>query len=69
MILMTLNYRGLANPSKKLALKRLVEEINPSIILLQEIMTKGEKTIHELSKILGRWDFSFIDVIGRLGEI
>jgi hypothetical protein len=55
----------LANPSKKLAIKRLIESLKPSIILLQEIMIEGEKTIQELSKFLSGWDFNFIDAIGR----
>jgi hypothetical protein len=28
-------------------------------------MTNGEKIIHDLSKLLGSWEFSFIDAIGR----
>jgi hypothetical protein len=50
----------------KLALKRLVEEKEPYVtIFLQEITIDGIKIIHELSKILGNWDFSDIDSIGR----
>jgi hypothetical protein len=43
MIFLTLNCRGMDNPSKKLVVKRLVDNIKPSIILLQETMTDGEK--------------------------
>jgi hypothetical protein len=60
MILLTLNCRGLANSSKKLALKRLIEVHNPSIIFLQEIMTDGEKVINDLTRILKGWDFSLL---------
>jgi hypothetical protein len=43
----------LANPSKKLAIKRLIETIKPSIILLQEIMTDGEKITSGTLKNVG----------------
>jgi hypothetical protein len=51
-----------------LALKRLIETKNPFFILLQEIMTNGEKITQELIKLLGCWDFIFIDAIGRSRE-
>jgi hypothetical protein len=50
---------------KKIGLKRLIETIKPSIILLQEIMTNGEKITQELSKMFCGWEFNFIDDIGR----
>jgi hypothetical protein len=65
MIFLTLNCRGLANPSNKLAIKRLIETLKPSIILLQETMIDGEKVIQELSKFMIGWEFSYIDAIGR----
>jgi hypothetical protein len=43
----------------------LIDSLKPSIILLQEIMIEGEKTIQELSKVLSGWDFSFIDAPRR----
>jgi exonuclease III len=67
MIFLTLNCRGMDNPSKKLVVKRLVDNIKPSIIMLQETMTDGEKITQELSKLLRNWDFYFIDAIGRSG--
>jgi hypothetical protein len=42
---LTLNLKGLANLSKKFSPKRLIENINPSIILLQEIMSDGRKSL------------------------
>jgi hypothetical protein len=62
MIFLTLNCRGLDNPSKKLAIKRFIETLKPSIILLQETMTYGEKVIQELSTFMIGWEFSYIDV-------
>jgi hypothetical protein len=61
MIFLSLNYRGIANPSKKLALKRLIDSQNPSIIYLQELMIEGDKIIQDLSKLLKGLDFKFVD--------
>jgi len=48
---LTLKCQGLVNPSNNMALKRLVEEQNPFIIFLQEIVIGEEKILHECSKI------------------
>lgn len=64
MIFLTLNCQGLANPSKKLAIKRPIETLKPSIILLHETMTDGVKVIQELSKFMIEWEFSYFDAIG-----
>jgi hypothetical protein len=66
MIMMTLNCQGLASPSKKLALKRLIEAIKSLHHSLQELMVDMEKTTQELSKKFTNWEFSYIDAIGRL---
>jgi len=50
-----------------MALKRLFEVHNPSIIFLQEIMTNVEKVINGLSRILKSWYFFFIDALGIFG--
>jgi hypothetical protein len=65
MIILSFNCRGLANPSKKLAIKRLVDLHQPSVLLLQETMMEGEKTMLTLSFSLLGWDFSATDVIGH----
>jgi hypothetical protein len=52
MIILSLNRRGLANPSRKLAIKRLVDLHHPSVILLQETMQERDKAINSLSPIL-----------------
>jgi hypothetical protein len=52
---------------KKIAIKILIEVNNPYVIFLQELMTNRERVVHELSKILGSWEFSYIDAKGRLG--
>jgi exonuclease III len=45
MIILSLNCRGLANPSKKLVIKILVDTHNPSILFIQETMLEGDKAI------------------------
>ena len=42
MKILSLNRRGLESPSKKLALKRLVQLHNPHILLLQETVGQEE---------------------------
>jgi hypothetical protein len=46
MIVLSLKCIGLANSSRKLAIKRLVETHNLSILFLQETMMEGEKEIN-----------------------
>jgi hypothetical protein len=67
MVFLTLNCKGMVHPSIKLSLKRLVENIKPFIIMLQETMTDREKITHELSKLFSNRDLYVVDVIGRLG--
>jgi hypothetical protein len=64
---LTLNYQGLANPSKKSPLKRLIENIKPYIIPLQELISNSEKITRELSKMFSIWDLNFTEAnaIGR----
>jgi hypothetical protein len=67
MIFLILYGKELANPTKKLAIRRLIESLKPSIILLQETMTNGEEVIQELSKFRIGWEFNYIDAIERSG--
>lgn len=53
MISLTINYRGSNNPSKKLALKRLVNVHKPDVILLQETMTVGGQIVSDIERLLG----------------
>jgi hypothetical protein len=65
MIILSFNCRGLANPSKKLSIKRLVDLHQPYVLLLRETMMEGEKTMLTLFFSLLGWDFSATDVIGH----
>jgi len=50
---------------KKPGPKILAKDINPAIMLLQGIMTYGEKISQELSKIFSSWEFRYINAIMR----
>jgi hypothetical protein len=50
MILMSLNLRRMSNPSKKLALRRLVD---PDVVSLQETLGDGKNCVREFKIILG----------------
>ena len=63
------NYRGLASPSKKLSLKRLVDVLALDVLLLQETMGNSNAMVGALKSMLLDWDFAAIDTNGRLGGL
>ena len=67
MIILSFNCRGLASTPKKLALKDLVKENKPDILLLQETLGKGEDIIGCLHKLLPGWSFHAVDATGHSG--
>jgi hypothetical protein len=69
MIVLSLNCKGLSNPTKKLAIKRLVDLHQPSILLLQESMMEGKKSISLLSPLFPRWGFTSVDASGYAWEV
>ena len=69
MILMTLNYRGLASLPKKLAVKRLIDKQSLDIIYLQETMCEGCMMVKDLELILKGWQFVSVDARGIYGGL
>jgi hypothetical protein len=69
MIVLSLNCRGLGNPSIKLALHRLVQVHNPSILWIQETMSEGNKVVKSLSSLLLGWDFLATDALGKFSGL
>jgi hypothetical protein len=61
MITLSLDIRGLRGALKQLALKKMFDEYKPNIVLFQETMCLGSKTIEILSSILKNWKFYSID--------
>lgn len=59
--MLSLNYRGLANPSKKMVFKILIEVHHTRVIFLHEMMMEGEniksmlKNLHPPIGILSHW--------------
>eukprot|EP00253_Pinus_taeda_P029000 PITA_29000 len=65
MKILSFNYRGLASPEKKLALKHLLLSDLVDVILLQETLCKAEVVIPILSSWLSGWTFHALDVSRR----
>lgn len=63
------NCRDLAIPSKKLALKRLLDLEPCDIIFLQETLGMAEKITLVLHSLKPGWSFHALDVLGRSGGI
>ena len=69
MIVLSVNYRGLASLPKKLAVQRFVEERAPDVLFLQESMGRGEVIMEELDSILNGWVFVSVDFFGNSGGL
>ena len=69
MIMMTLNFRGLASLPKKLAVQRLIDEQFLDIIFLQETMCDGIILVGELELMLKDWKFVSVEAKGRSGGL
>ena len=69
MILLTLNVRGLASLSKKLAVKRFIDQHVVDVIFLQETMIEGYVLVQELEHMIHGWQFISVDAMGRSGGL
>jgi hypothetical protein len=65
MKIVSFNLRGLANPSKKSSLRRMVDNISPGVILLQETLGIREDVKFALESLLHGWVFVAVDSRGR----
>lgn len=66
---LSFNCRGLASPSKKLSLKRLLGSEPCDISFLQETLGRSELIVRTLLTIMPRWNFQALDDVGRSGGI
>lgn len=66
---LSFHYLGVASPSKKSALKRLVEANQPDIILLQETLGDATFVSRGLEAMFKWWNFIGVDVRGRSGRL
>ena len=69
MIVMTLNYQGLASLPKKLVVRRMVEDQLIDVLFLQEIMGDGLSLACELELLLSDWVFISLDAKGNSGGL
>lgn len=69
MKIISFNYRGIASPQKKLALKRLLSSDLVDIIFLQETLCSAEVLIPLLKSWMPSWTFHALDAYGRFGGI
>jgi endonuclease/exonuclease/phosphatase (EEP) superfamily protein YafD len=67
MRVLSFNCRGLANPSKKLSLRRLVELNSSEVILLQETLGDSATVVKALESLFPGWMFAAVDARGHLG--
>jgi exonuclease III len=64
---LSFNCRGVASPSKKYSMKRMVESIRPNLILFQETMGEDEEIVRLLESLFKQWIFLGVDVICPYG--
>ena len=61
-----MNIRGVGGAQKLLALRRVIENVRPDILLIQETMVSSEKAIEVFTKVVGSWFMSAVDATGLL---
>jgi exonuclease III len=69
MKLLSYNYWGLLNPSKKSTLKRLVNLHQLDAIFLQETLVDERTATQALLSLFPGWDFLGLDAHGRSGVL
>jgi exonuclease III len=69
MKILSFNCRGLASPTKKSSLKRLIAVHNPDVLFLQETMGLSEVVIRSLEALLLGWSFVVLDARGHSGGL
>jgi exonuclease III len=69
MKLLSFNYRGLASPSKRLALQRILELAQLDIVMLQETLRAEALIVMLLERLLKGWYFFGLDASGRAGGL
>jgi len=69
MKILSFNCRGLANPSKKSSLRRVIDLNCLDVILLQETLGLSDDVTKSLELLLPGWKFVAIDVNGRSGGL
>ena len=68
MLIVSFNSRGIGGP-KKNSLKRLFNNLKPSVIMIQETMLEGSKVETLIKEILKYWEVERLDAVGHLGGL
>jgi exonuclease III len=69
MKLISFNCRGVASPSKKISLHRLVESSQPDILMLQETLGDSNLVVPLLENLFKGWNFIGLDAKGCSGGL
>eukprot|EP00253_Pinus_taeda_P003525 PITA_03525 len=69
MICLSWNCRGLASKPKKLALKELVQQYNPDLLMLQETLGLSSEVVTSLCSLFPGWQFQALDSFGHSGGV
>ena len=69
MMIISFNTRGLGRPQKKTSLKRLCNNLKPSVIMLQETMFEGSKAESIIKELLKDWEVESVDSVGLSGGL
>ena len=65
MKILSINIRGLGAEPKKITLKRLITTMSPTVILLQETMTEGNKAARIVKECIKDWGMTSTDADGH----
>ena len=69
MLIVSFNTRGLGGPQKKTSLKRLCNNLKPSVIMLQETMLEVSKVDSIINELLKDWEVESLDSDGLSGGL
>ena len=69
MLIVSFNTRGLGGPQKKTSLKRLCNNLKPSVIMLQETMLEFLKAESIIKELLKDWEVESLDSDGLSGGL
>jgi hypothetical protein len=69
MILLSLNIRGVGGALKKASLRRLIDNIHPSIIFLQETLVDEQRSHAFINRLKPHWFVSAVNSMGKSGGL
>ena len=67
MKILSINIRGLGEVPKKVTLKQLITTMSPTVLLIQETMTEGNKAEEMVKECIKDWGMMSSDAYGHSG--